>query len=153
MREILFRAKGKDGEGWKEGYYWRTRDTTYCFTEDYDRHPNNTKHYLIFDQMTDWGLPNRKLKMDIDPETLCQYTGMIDSKGTRIFEGDIVECVYDGTVYRYVVVYDLDELDFKATNGKEKYGKNFEYLPCCEEVVVIGNIYDNLELLNGGERK
>lgn len=37
MREILYKAKGRDGEGWIEGYYWRTRDTTFCFHEDYEK--------------------------------------------------------------------------------------------------------------------
>ena len=75
MREILYKAKGRDGEGWKEGYYWRTRDTTFCFREDYEKNPDITHHYILFDQMSDWGLPNRKLQMDIIPETLCQFTG------------------------------------------------------------------------------
>lgn len=39
MKEILFKAKGKDGEGWREGYYWRSNDTTHCFSEDYDCNP------------------------------------------------------------------------------------------------------------------
>jgi len=50
----------------------------------------------------------------------------------------------------YIVVWDEDELDFKATNGEEHYKTNFEYLGCCEEIIVIGNVFDNPELLNKG---
>lgn len=49
----------------------------------------------------------------------------------------------------YVVVWDADELDFKATNGQEYYKTNYEYLGCCDEIIAIGNIFDNPELLEG----
>ena len=83
----------------------------------------------------------------IDPDTLCQYTGLTDKNGKKIWENDICEMVYDGVVHIYIIVWDKEELDFKGTNGKENYGINFEYLGCCEEIVVIGNIFDNPELL------
>lgn len=47
----------------------------------------------------------------------------------------------------YQIVWDNSELDFKATNGEENYGTNYEYLLCCDEIEVIGNIFDNPELL------
>lgn len=77
MREIKFRAKGieeNDKDRWYFGSYYKTDDTTYCFKEDYDRNPDNTKHYILFDEMTDWCLPNRKLRADININTLGQYT-------------------------------------------------------------------------------
>ena len=70
-----------------------------------------------------------------------------DWKGRKIFENDICEMVYDGNSYTYVIVWDDEEQDFKGTNGKENYGRNFEYMGCCEELVVIGNKFDNPELL------
>lgn len=80
-----------------------------------------------------------------------QYTGLKDKYGKEIYEGDVVDTVYDGKVFTGVVVYDESELDFKATNGKENYGSNFQYLPCCEEVEIIGNIYENPELLGASK--
>lgn len=74
---------------------------------------------------------------------------MRDKNGNRIWENDICEVVDDGQVYVYVIVWDKEELDFKGTNGKEEYGSDFVYLRCCEEIVRIGNVFDNPELLKG----
>ena len=51
--------------------------------------------------------------------------------------------MYNGNEFEYIVMWDENENDFKATNGKENYGSNFQYLSCCDEIEVIGNIYDN----------
>ena len=78
---------------------------------------------------------------------LMQYTGLKDKNGVEICEGDIVETVYNGEVFAGVVVYDLSEVDFKVTDGKEKYGRNFQYLAGNDENEVIGNRYENPGLL------
>lgn len=132
MREILFKAKRIDNGEWVEGQYVYITNT---LTED----GKPIKHLIcngtnIFNDL-------------IDPDTLCQYTGLTDKNGKKIWENDICEMVYDGVVHIYIIVWDKEELDFKGTNGKENYGINFEYLGCCEEIVVIGNIFDNPELL------
>lgn len=74
-----------------------------------------------------------------------------DWNGKKIWENDIVETVYDGKLNpNYVVVWDKDDLGFLASNGEEHYKTNCEYLGCCDEIIVIGNIFDNPELLGGG---
>ncbi|MCP1178506.1 MULTISPECIES: YopX family protein [Bacillus] len=78
-----------------------------------------------------------------------QYIGLKDKNGNEIFVGDVVNTIYDGELFTGIIVYDEFELGFKATNGKENYGSKFQYLPCCEEVEIIGNIYENSELLKG----
>lgn len=79
---------------------------------------------------------------EVIPSTVGQYTGLTDKNGKKIFVGDTVRLVYDGTEYFYEVVWDVEELDYKATNGHENYGRNFQYMPCCEEVESTGTIYD-----------
>lgn len=68
-------------------------------------------------------------------------------QGREIFEGDIVEIIYDGEPFTGVIVYDLEETDFKATNGNEDYGNNFQYLTVGESIKVIGNVHQNPDLL------
>ena len=82
---------------------------------------------------------------------LMQFTGLEDKNGTQIYEGDIVETVWNGEVFAGVVVYDLSEVDFKVTDGKEEYGRNFQYLAGNDENEVIGNIYQNNDLLEVAE--
>lgn len=88
---------------------------------------------------------------EVAPSTICQCTGLKDKNGKLIWENDIVMTVYDGNEHIYQVVWDESELDFKATNGKENYESNFEYLPCCDEIEILGNCFDNPELLEEEE--
>lgn len=90
---------------------------------------------------------NDESKWACDTKTLCQCTGLKDKSGKLIWENDIVRTVYDGIEHIYQVIWDESELNFKATNGKENYESNFEYLTCCDEIEVIGNKFDNPELL------
>ena len=101
MREILFRGKDPESGTWYEGYYMALSDTTYCFQGDYAAHPDNTKHYIVFDRMTDWGLPNQHLRANVDPVTVGQYTGLKDTNGKKIFEGDFVISTNPQRLSRY----------------------------------------------------
>ena len=170
MRDILFRGKDKDDGKWYEGAYRAYDDTTYCFKEDYDRHPENTHHTIVFSRMTDWGLPNRHLQAEVIPETVGQYTGLQDKNGKRVFDGDICRVVYldrrcnsSGEHYDAENVI-IEEVAFKQGTfcfkttiedialyrpiGFEIYEK--QKIKCFE---VIGNIHDNPELLEAYERR
>lgn len=87
--------------------------------------------------------------VEVIPETISQYTGLKDKNGNKIFEGDIVERLWLGEKHIYRIYYDNDIASFI---GKDIYGLNFTTFDCdaCE-FEVIGNIYDNPELLGGVE--
>lgn len=145
-RKILYKGLGKDNKKiWHTGYYWKTNDTTYCFKEDYDANPNNTHHYILFDRMTDWGLPNKKYQAEIDVETLCEYTGMLDKNGKKIWENDIVKCIDKDGNRKFMGTVKFNNCSFCISNS---FSSNYRWLDY--EIEVIGNIFDNPELLERG---
>ena len=122
MREILFRAKRIDNGEWVEGFYQNRFDV------------NEDIEHLIFwrKSYTVWEYAK------IDPETLCQHTGLKDKNGNRIWENDIVDTPYR----RFVVTY---------SDGVwgDRDGVAMRESIFGEGGTVVGNIFDNPELLKG----
>lgn len=133
MREILFKAKRIDNGKWVEGYYTECRGETFIGIDA------SSIFEIFCPPVIRW--------FKVSSETLCRFTGLCDKNGKRIWENDVVWLVCDGKEHIYQIVWDNSELDFKATKGEENYGTNYEYLLCCDEIEVIGNIFDNKELL------
>lgn len=127
MREILFRAKTTDTNEWAIGYY-----DGYGLSPSISINPDD-----VF--------------CNVNSDTLGQFTGLYDQSGTRIFEGDIVRFsmhIAKDLVYSTFgkIVYD-ESCAFickvpSIVGGEFPLKSNFEY-------EVLGNIYDNPELLEG----
>ena len=87
-------------------------------------------------------------KYPVYADTVGQYTGMKDKNGKRIFEGDII----DFSDRSYSDGYGVVRYDAEGTEFEFVYDDLYEGLGRCyypEDVEVIGNIYDNPELLKG----
>ena len=146
MREILFRGKRLDVGEWEEGSLVKTVDSLLGVE----------RFSIIRQRVTDAGiLTPFHTWCAVDPKTVGQYTGMADKNGKRIFEGDIVKhynmCndpkAYDvGHVY-----YFQDRCKWKRTtfDGFNKTGRPIDdpEMHVRSKYEVIGNIYDNSELL------
>lgn len=152
MREILFKAKLKDRNRWIEGFYCSMRETTYCCAEDYERHPVPLHHLIAVDEMTDWGLPNKLRLYEVDPETLCEYTGLTDKNGNKIFEHDILKAHLDDE-YPEDITFEMVEWNGFGWVLREPGCIDREYIdPFDLEIFeVAGNSFDNPELLKGAE--
>lgn len=154
MREILFKAKPKDWRehpkdaGWVEGYY------AMMGTD------NLIKHYIVQNCAITRLFKNPEDNMyfndvEIDPETLCQYTGLKDNNGKKIWENDIVLCkkYIGGNFVDYCIEYGYVEMKYGAF-GIHRLNPDAYYRPFKDwledyEYEVIGNIFDNPELLKG----
>ena len=107
------------------------------------RYLNSSHDFICFDEKGNGYYHNMQTGLGEWFSDLMQYTGLKDKNGVEVYEGDIVRIVYDSIEHIYQIIFDKEELDFKATNGQINYGGNFQYLGCCEEIEVIGNIYEN----------
>lgn len=136
MRDIKFRAKRVDNGEWVYGS---------LFVDDcYD---GETECYIEY--MNYKTLPYKK-SVKVKPETLGQFTGPCDKNGEEIFEGDIVKRNLAYITITAIVEWDLKYLQYTLTAiDKENKGKVWYLTSNSEDYEIIGNVYDNPELLKG----
>ena len=126
MREILFKAKRLDNREWVEGYYIGPIGVL-------DVHEICDIHDITGP------------RVEVDPSTVCQYTGLTDKNGKKIFEGDIVTTDLKRP---YLIVEFRDAcFMFNCNDGDKDYYDIF--LPITDVAheeyqygEVIGNIHD-----------
>ena len=141
-REIKFRGYDPDTKRWYYGSLVKQNKTTYVTSEDYDQNPSNTEWFILWDEMTDWCLPNRHLQGSVDPKSIGEYTGLHDKNGRDSYEGDIVEV----TSQYWGMLGNRYEVKFKQGSFCVKYVLLSEISP---SISVIGNVFENPELLEG----
>lgn len=131
MREILFRGKNIKGN-WYEGLL---------------------AHDIAKDE---WYISNKagiSTAYQVRPETIGQFTGLTDKNGVKIFEGDIVEYETGKKVRIGRVFFSDFRASFSVTAGKNGSARInndlFNYIQSRSSVIVIGNIYENPELIGG----
>lgn len=150
MREILFRAKRTDNGEWVEGdlsYLVHNKEKMYVFPAD--------------------GLDSAD-RYEVNQETLCQYTGLHDKNGNRIWENDIVSCEHEkypddnpSEVYpllpdpiKYKRNYAVEFINTGSSYGYRLRNRSIHFMITGNviynhKIEVIGNIFDNPELLKG----
>lgn len=164
MREILFKAKRVDNGEWVEGYL-------------FDDGFKNSRMFvggLVIEEYKgtacdEWVISGIDF-YEVDPSTICQYTGLTDKNGQKIWENDILlqktteshwckwECIgvvkygeHDWNVSEYgctSIGFYIEPIVRKRDINKIACGLNQvdildEHYPC----EVIGNVFDNPELL------
>lgn len=135
----LYRAKMTDNGEWVEGFY-------FCMVHDDGRHI----HHFIIPIGTDLslGTPIENIQVDVDPQTICQCTGLKDKNEKLIWENDIV-FVTDDDGNSGQIDTGVGEIDFleglwyiSGTVQNALYDINKVF-----QIEIIGNIFDNPELL------
>ena len=130
----LYRAKRIDNDEWTYGYLYGIWERKYIL----------------------WGMTNNVPDMtEVEPSTICQCTGLRDEDGKKIFEGDIVgyiDCTstengYSEHYCRGRVAWDEETASFQVTERLS--AESYEVLD--RGCNVLGNIFDNPELMEVGE--
>nr|DAH34040.1 MAG TPA: YopX protein [Caudoviricetes sp.] len=150
MREILFKAKRIDNGEWAEGYYTECNGKTFI---GIDISIYSDIFEVFCTPVIRW--------FEVDPKTICQFTGLYDKNGKKIWESDIISYQRDN-----------DDCPFPNKDTKKRFGKVFyqgfrstfaigmgkngsrsinddlwKYVQNGNRVEVIGNQFDNPELL------
>ena len=154
MREILFKAKRVDNGEWVEGYY--IRDQYHIGGKDIIFYRKDSDRFTVYTNIIDIG-------------TLCQFTGLTDKNGNKIWENDILMCHGNPKDLAKAVFGEFGVRNIETGSIVDKVtGWHYEIIPTdeisrCEpfcwsmplteyyidrcEMEVVGNIFDNPELL------
>ena len=124
MRTIKFRAQDIASNKWLFG--------------DIRHHKNDV---CIFEQGGNKG-------EQVKPETVGQFTGLRDRKGTEIYEGDIL--LYNGN--RRTVEWKYGTFGLSMHENGFPFQAFYELPVPIVDSTVIGNVFDNPELMKGGEQ-
>ena len=149
MREYKYRGKGIADNEWYFGDLIQTRlGTTWIITEDYT---TATEEISL----------NTCASPQVKAETVGQYTGLHDKNGKEIYEGDIIEFSYDMFVGNFDTFVAKGKIIFEEgafyvevfENERTTEGEAYLlYSINLDTIKVIGNIYENKELLNETNR-
>lgn len=125
MRKIKFRGRKRDGQWVYGGIHFSDHGTPFITIGDY---PGGRTKYAF---------------VEVEPDTVGQYTGIDDYGGIEIYEGDIVSPYYrsHGSEREYG--------DVNFDGGCFCYGDSHQSLDYYSDCLkVFGNIHENIELLN-----
>ena len=117
MKEILFRGYSSTQRQWVYGDLLHTTDRK--------THISNEQSFI-----------------GVNPETVGQFTGLIDKNGTKVFEGDVLKGAWKTIL---TIFYDEITLSYRVKTSVG-YDREPSYYGI-EKLEVIGNIYDNPELM------
>lgn len=135
MREILFKAKRIDNGKWAEG----------CLVIDHSRSSLFEYRMRPVESGALYAPP-------INPETICQFTGLCDKNGNKIWENDILKTRSDEYAQVKFGFYGTGFASGDYNQGfyaafPEDFYYRHELGYWCKETYVRGNIFDNPELL------
>lgn len=158
MREIFFKAKRIDNGEWVEGCYMESKGRAFI---GIDTSIGIDIFWFFCTPVINW--------LEVDPETLCRFTGRCDKNGNKIWKNDILMChgnpedlvkvafgefgvrnIGTGSIVDKVTGWYCEVVPTDAISRCEPFCWSMPlteyYIDRCE-MEVVGNIFDNPELL------
>ena len=132
LRTIKFRGKSIYDEEWLYGSLIKIEK---------DR-------YAVIPPLNDIEIGKSIGMYEVCLETIGQFTGLYDKNGKEIYEGDILHTVtfgFEPEEYTAIILY--DNCRFQLSNGRNLFYFGQSDLTRMDDTIVIGNIYDNPELI------
>lgn len=123
IENIKFKAKRLDNGEWCEGYFYEENGNTYIIE-------NRQKESML----------NRNVTYEVDPSTVCQFTGLKDCKGNELYEHDVIKN-YPFIPSEIVWSEELSGYYLTHANGKI-YEKPLGYYLSLGKFILIGNKFD-----------
>ena len=131
-RTIKFRGKSIYGDGWLLGSLIKIEENRYTVIPNL----NDIERGKII------GL------YEVYSETVGQFTGLLDKDGKEIYEGDILHTItfgFNPEEYTAIILY--RNCSFQLSNGRNLFYFGQSDLTKMDDTIVIGNIYDNPDLI------
>ena len=123
IENIKFKAKRLDNNTWVEGYFYAECGNT----------------YIIEDRQSE-SMLNRNEAHQVDPSTVCQFTGLKDCEGNELYEHDVIKN-YPFIPSEIVWSEELSGYYLKHANGKI-CEKPLGYYLSLGKFIVVGNKFD-----------
>lgn len=143
------RHRGKHNNRWIYGGFYKHENRTINPIGD-SLQEKDLDYLIIKSGFSDWNMPRGIEVFKVIPESVGEYTGLKDKEGKYIYTGDIVhtEGYYPGEGwfdtgehdynFEATVVWDEKELTYKCGGYR---------LSELDEIIIIGNIFENPELI------
>lgn len=129
VENIKFKAKRIDDNTWVEGYFYAECGNTY-----------------IIENRQEESMLNRNITYEVDPLTVCQFTGEKDMNGNEIYIGDIISNLETGSIIEVEWNERLKRLDYKFFDADKDFEVPFRlFVSRYKRIVVVGNKFDKKE--------
>lgn len=125
IENIKFKAKRLDDNSWVFGYFYEENGNTYIIE-------NRQKESML----------NRNVTYQVDPSTVCMFTGLTDCKGNEIWEHDLLQSQETKAIYE--VVWNQGNTSFSLVNTEcpVLYSNTLGGMLRNRRLKVVGNKFD-----------